>query len=86
MTYRHVTNLKVPLDIVDLAFLGVLPDYRFGQPVMGSAPTAWPTTELTAKGYVGLYTTREALSAEMVKRKTGWNNPDNLLGTEWVPQ
>ena len=69
-SYRHCTNLKVPLDPTDLGFLAALPDYRLGPPQKGKAKTAWEADELKAKGYVGLYTTLEVLETAIASLKT----------------
>lgn len=90
MTYRHATNLKVPFDPVDSAFLKALSDYKIGRPVPAMAPEGadWkPLTfeQLLDRGFVGLYTTDEAISAPQARRKTGWGKI-KLNGPEWTPE
>lgn len=88
MTYRHVTNLRVPLEFVDMEMLMLLGDYRFGEPVPAKAPDDMSfkpqtLTELKAAGIVGLYTTEEALRVPAVRTRTGWLEPEKVLGKEW---
>ena len=85
MTYRHCTNLRSPIDECDLRLLGLLGDYRLGEPVPAravddSAPLS--LGELRRQGIVGLYVTAEALSRPDVVRHTGWPDPDLVLGRE----
>lgn len=89
MTYRHCTNLRVPLEAVDIALLEVMPDYRLGDPVPvtpGPKADYTPLTfeQLQERGFVGLYTTKEALRDERVMKKTGWGErPEKVLGRAW---
>jgi len=81
--YRHCTNLRVPFDRSDLSLLAVLTDYRFGDPVPAKSEAALSIEQLRARGIVGLYTTMEVLSDPLVKRATGWLEPEKVLGPEW---
>lgn len=85
MTYRHVTNLRVPLEFVDMEMLTLLGDYRFGEPVPAEGDGALSLDELNAAGVIGLYTTTEALDSPLVKKRTGWLEPEKVLGKEWTP-
>lgn len=83
MTYRHSTNLRVPIEPVDMELLAILSDYKFGPPVPAHCGTALALESLRSAGIVGLYTTEEALSEPAVKKRTGWCQPEAVLGREW---
>lgn len=75
--YRHVTNMQTPFDSLDLKFLGILKDYRLGDPVKADpVPDAPPPREvpgLKSLAIVGLYSTWDAVGAKDVKSVHGWN-------------
>ena len=83
--YRHCTNLQTPYDKIDQGFLDVLADYKVGEPVPAEPEEGVPWVPLTvdemkAGGVVGIYTTRERLVDNKVKARTGWQDPDEILG------
>lgn len=87
MTYRWVTNLRVPFDGLDLALLAELADYRIGAVVPADpakVATARPGDALTTDGFVGLYTTPDAMKQPLVKRRTGWSSR-TLSTVPWQP-
>lgn len=73
--------MLMPADPVDAAFLEALGDYKFGRPVASKRRTA---EAIRADGYVGLYVTAETLRRPAVMAKTGWENPEKVLGQEWT--
>lgn len=83
MTYRHITNARVPFDALDLSLFMVLDDYRIGDPIPAKVETALSMKELKARNIVGLYIKPEVLASPALQKKTGWKNPK--LGAKWVP-
>lgn len=87
--YRHATNMTVPIGATDLNLLSVLSDYRIGAPMAPNPRETDPyppvAGDLLTYGYVGIYTTREALKAQEVMSLTGWRNPDVVLTVPWRP-
>jgi hypothetical protein len=88
MLYRHVTNLRIPLDAVDMEFLSVLPDYRIGEPIAPpprkEQDEPYTEADLMIGGAVGIYTTKAALQHELARKKTGgWS--EKTLGKPWRP-
>lgn len=80
--YRHVTNLRTPLDPIDQVMLLVADDYRLGPPVPGDLPTSFSLEELVKRGYVGMYMTAENFITNLaLQRRTGWP-PSFPLGQE----
>lgn len=82
MTYRHITNLRTPLDQHDQALLHVTQDYKLGDPVEAlpeetEIPPV-PVHEMKANGIVGLYAPWEKVSAEDFLKFTGWD-----VNEEW---
>lgn len=80
MTYRHCTNISMPFGPVDQAFLDTLEDYKIGMPAASPYKAA---EAIRADGYVGVYTTAETLRRPAVRAKTGWHNPERVLGREF---
>jgi hypothetical protein len=81
MTYRHVTNMLMPADTVDAAFLGALGDYKIGAPIATKYRGA---DSIKADGYVGVYSTAENMRKPDVMAKCGWGkNHERHLGQEW---
>lgn len=83
--YRHVTNLRVPFEFVDLGLLALLSDYKIGAPQPARHGTATPAPKLQQAGVVGLYATIEEMSRECVVRRTGWKRPSRIMGQAWRP-
>lgn len=86
--YRHVTNLRTPLDAIDLEFLSSLPDYRIGEPIAPpprkEQDEPYTEADLIMGGAVGVYTTKAALQSELARKKTGgWT--EKVLGKPWRP-
>lgn len=86
--YRHVTNLRIPFDPVDMEFLSVLPDYRIGEPIAPpprkEQDEPYTEADLMLGGAVGVYTTKAALQHPLAKKKTGgWS--EKTLGRPWRP-
>lgn len=84
MTYRHVSNLRVPFDRTDLVLIAVLPDYRLGEPVAADpakVETAMTLEQLKASGIVGLYLSAATIKDPLVQRITGWS--EKALGRAW---
>lgn len=80
--FRFLTNVKVPLDIVDMNFLAALGEYRLGPPVATSplrVRTAQPVEVLLERGFVGIYCTTRWLLNPMVQRQCGFG-PGALEG------
>jgi hypothetical protein len=83
--YQWVTNLYLPFDRVDAAWLEKLADYKIGAPAVAKdRETALTKEELADFNIVGIYTTEEAYRRE---------NPDKItqamarrvLGAEHSP-
>lgn len=75
MDYRHLTNLRTPLDIHDRTMLVVLQEYHLGDPVQAHPsenvePVDVPT--MKSNGVVGLYVTLAAAVQAEFKQLTGW--------------
>jgi hypothetical protein len=70
--YRHLTNLRTPIDAIDARFLAVLGDYKIGRPVRAKHPDAPLASELKSQGIVGVYTTEAAARSKDVADLTGW--------------
>ena len=75
MEYRHLTNLRTPLDVHDRTVLVVLQDYRLGDPVQAAAPSEdiepVDVQTMKANGIVGLYAPLYAATTSEFKALTG---------------
>jgi hypothetical protein len=83
--YQWVTNLYMPFDLTDFAWLEKLGDYKIGAPAVAKdRETALTPQELADFNIVGIYTTEEAYRRA---------NPDKItqamarrvLGAEHTP-
>lgn len=72
--------MLMPACETDQAFLDAIADYKLGAPIASPVKTA---EAIAADGYVGIYTTLENLKKPEVRAKSGWFNPERVLGQEW---
>lgn len=78
--YRHATNLRRPFAKIDEDFLAALGDYRTGPAIPAKHRGAYTAEQLEKQGVVGIYTTAEALARPEMKHRTGWIDPERVLG------
>lgn len=74
-------------DDLDTNFLAALADYKIGDPIQAEDdPTgliqATPVAQLKANGFVGVYTTLEAIMTPQARRLIGWL--PTVLGQSYV--